>query len=236
MVILITGANGQLGNEMRRVSAQSSNRYIFTDVAELDITDREAVLAYVEAEKVEVIVNCAAYTNVEKAEEDYERADLLNNRAVENLALAARAVGATMIHVSTDYVFKGDNCVPYFEDMDTDPLGVYGSTKLAGERALIASGCRYLIFRTAWLYSPFGNNFVYVRQDSSRQGHPPRGAAPFKGGHRYRPRVRGDARKDTGSRPRKVAQLFGRGKARAVVCAHTRRHEKAQKPRFGHVL
>ena len=154
MVILITGANGQLGNEMRRVSAQSSNRYIFTDVAELDITDREAVLAYVEAEKVEVIVNCAAYTNVEKAEEDYERADLLNNRAVENLALAARAVGATMIHVSTDYVFKGDNCVPYFEDMDTDPLGVYGSTKLAGERALIASGCRYLIFRTAWLYSP----------------------------------------------------------------------------------
>ena len=91
MVILITGANGQLGNEMRRVSAQSSNRYIFTDVAELDITDREAVLAYVEAEKVEVIVNCAAYTNVEKAEEDYERADLLNNRAVENLALAARA-------------------------------------------------------------------------------------------------------------------------------------------------
>ena len=160
MVILITGANGQLGNEMRRVSAQSSNRYIFTDVAELDITDRESVLAYVEAEKVEVIVNCAAYTNVEKAEEDYERADLLNNRAVENLALAARAVGATMIHVSTDYVFKGDNCVPYFEDMDTDPLGVYGSTKLAGERALIASGCRYLIFRTAWLYSPFGNNFV----------------------------------------------------------------------------
>ena len=160
MVILITGANGQLGNEMRRVSAQSSNRYIFTDVAELDITDREAVLAYVEAEKVEVIVNCAAYTNVEKAEEDYERADLLNNRAVENLALAARAVGAMMIHVSTDYVFKGDNCVPYFEDMDTDPLGVYGSTKLAGERALIASGCRYLIFRTAWLYSPFGNNFV----------------------------------------------------------------------------
>lgn len=160
MVILITGANGQLGNEMRRVSAQSSNRYIFTDVAELDITDREAVLARVEAEKVEVIVNCAAYTNVEKAEEDYERADLLNNRAVENLALAARAVGATMIHVSTDYVFKGDSCVPYFEDMDTDPLGVYGSTKLAGERALIASGCRYLIFRTAWLYSPFGNNFV----------------------------------------------------------------------------
>lgn len=160
MVILVTGANGQLGNEMRRISVQSSNRYIFTDVAELDITDRGAVRALVEAERVDVIVNCAAYTNVEKAEEDYERADLLNNRAVENLALAAKAVDATVIHVSTDYVFKGNSSVPYFEDMETDPLGVYGTTKLAGERALIATGCRYLIFRTAWLYSSFGNNFV----------------------------------------------------------------------------
>lgn len=160
MVILVTGANGQLGNEMRRISVQSPNRYIFTDVAELDITDRGAVRALVEAERVDVIVNCAAYTNVEKAEEDYERADLLNNRAVENLALAAKAVDATVIHVSTDYVFKGNSSVPYFEDMETDPLGVYGTTKLAGERALIATGCRYLIFRTAWLYSSFGNNFV----------------------------------------------------------------------------
>ena len=165
MVILITGANGQLGNEMRRVSAQSSNRYIFTDVAELDITDREAVLAYVEAEKVEVIVNCAAYTNVEKAEEDYERADLLNNRAVENLALAARAVGATMIHVSTDYVFQGDRNVPCREDWPTHPLGVYGQTKLAGEQSLQRVGCRYLIFRTAWLYSAFGKNFVKTMQN-----------------------------------------------------------------------
>lgn len=160
MVILVTGANGQLGNEMRRISVQSPNKYIFTDVAELDITDRGAVRALVEAERVDVIVNCAAYTNVEKAEEDYERADLLNNRAVENLALAAKAVDATVIHVSTDYVFKGNSSVPYFEDMETDPLGVYGTTKLAGERALIATGCRYLIFRTAWLYSSFGNNFV----------------------------------------------------------------------------
>lgn len=160
MVILVTGANGQLGNEMRRISVQSPNRYIFTDVAELDITDRGAVRALVEAERVDVIVNCAAYTNVEKAEEDYERADLLNNKAVENLALAAKAVDATVIHVSTDYVFKGNSSVPYFEDMETDPLGVYGTTKLAGERALIATGCRYLIFRTAWLYSSFGNNFV----------------------------------------------------------------------------
>lgn len=160
MVILVTGANGQLGNEMRRVSAQTGDRYIYTDVAELDITDRAAIRRLVKAEGVETIVNCVAYTNVEKAEDDYATADLLNNRAVENLALVAKEVDATLIHVSTDYVFKGNQSVPYFEDMETDPLGVYGATKLAGERSLIATGCRYLIFRTAWLYSAFGNNFV----------------------------------------------------------------------------
>lgn len=160
MVILVTGANGQLGNEMRRVSAQTGDRYIYTDVAELDITDRTAIRRLVKAEGVETIVNCVAYTNVEKAEDDYATADLLNNRAVENLALVAKEVDATLIHVSTDYVFKGNQSVPYFEDMETDPLGVYGATKLAGERSLIATGCRYLIFRTAWLYSAFGNNFV----------------------------------------------------------------------------
>lgn len=160
MVILVTGANGQLGNEMRRVPVQPGDRYIYTDVAELDITDRAAIRRLVKAEGVETIVNCVAYTNVEKAEDDYATADLLNNRAVENLALVAKEVDATLIHVSTDYVFKGNQSVPYFEDMETDPLGVYGATKLAGERSLIATGCRYLIFRTAWLYSAFGNNFV----------------------------------------------------------------------------
>ena len=160
MNVLVTGANGQLGREMRRVAQGSADRYLFTDVAELDITDRAAVQRMVEEERVDVIVNCAAYTNVDKAEDDRDMADLLNNRAVENLAVAAKLRGAVLIHVSTDYVFKGDRCLPCTEEQPTDPLGVYGVTKLAGEQSLLATGCRYLIFRTAWLYSPFGKNFV----------------------------------------------------------------------------
>ena len=112
MNILVTGANGQLGNEMQRVSKTSSNHYIFTDVAQLDITDREAVLRAVKDNSRQVIVNCAAYTNVDKAEDDRETADLINNKAVENLAIAARENDATLIHISTDYVFKGDRCTP----------------------------------------------------------------------------------------------------------------------------
>ena len=160
MNVLVTGANGQLGREMRRVAQGSADRYLFTDVAELDITDRVAVQRMVEEERVDVIVNCAAYTNVDKAEDDRDMADLLNNRAVENLALAAKSCNAVLVHVSTDYVFKGDRCLPCTEEQPTDPLGVYGVTKLAGEQSLLATGCRYLIFRTAWLYSPFGKNFV----------------------------------------------------------------------------
>lgn len=160
MNILITGANGQLGNEMRRVSAASSNHYIFTDVAELDITNPDAIRKMVNDNRIEVIVNCAAYTNVDKAEDDYEMADLLNNKAVENLAAAAKEVDATLIHVSTDYVFQGDRNIPCCEDWETNPLGVYGKTKLAGEQSLQRVGCKYLIFRTAWLYSSFGKNFV----------------------------------------------------------------------------
>lgn len=160
MNILITGANGQLGNEMRRVSAASSNHYIFTDVAELDITNPDAIRKMVNDNHIEIIVNCAAYTNVDKAEDDYEMADLLNNKAVENLAAAAKEVDATLIHVSTDYVFQGDRNIPCCEDWETNPLGVYGKTKLAGEQSLQRVGCKYLIFRTAWLYSSFGKNFV----------------------------------------------------------------------------
>lgn len=160
MNILVTGANGQLGMEMRNVSAGSADRYIFTDVAELDITDVDAVDRVIASEKVEVIVNCAAYTNVDKAEEDEQTADLINHRAVAILASAAAKYGATLIHISTDYVFDGRSCVPYKEDDATSPTGAYGRTKLAGERAVIESGCRYLIFRTAWLYSPYGKNFV----------------------------------------------------------------------------
>ena len=164
MNILVTGANGQLGNEMQRVAKTSSNHYIFTDVAQLDITDREAVLRAVKDNSIQVIVNCAAYTNVDKAEDDRETADLINNKAVENLATAARENDATLIHISTDYVFKGDRCTPCREDWETDPLGVYGITKLAGEKSIERTGCRHIIIRTAWLYSPFGKNFVKTMQ------------------------------------------------------------------------
>ena len=160
MNILVTGANGQLGNEMRNVSAGSADRYIFTDVAELDITDAAAVQEMVAREQIEVIVNCAAYTNVDKAEDDFATADLLNHQAVAHLAAAAAVSGAVLIHVSTDYVFGGDACLPYREDEATAPTGVYGVTKLSGEGAVLSSGCRYILFRTAWLYSPYGKNFV----------------------------------------------------------------------------
>ena len=168
MNILVTGANGQLGNEMRRVAAGSKNRYIFTDVAELDITNPQAVQRMVKEEEVGVIVNCAAYTNVDRAEDDYETANLLNNTAVGILGMAASQVGATVIHVSTDYVFQGERCTPCREDWETEPNGVYGKTKLAGEKSLAQSGCKYIIFRTAWLYSPFGKNFVKTMRQLTR--------------------------------------------------------------------
>lgn len=158
--ILITGANGQLGSSLRQLGSVSPNNYLATDVAELDITDAGAVLQTVKEQRIDVIVNCAAYTNVEKAEEDEPTADLLNHKAAAYLAAAAKETGATLIHVSTDYVFDGTGHRPYTEDMATSPLGVYGRTKLAGEEAVKASGCRYLILRTAWLYSEYGNNFL----------------------------------------------------------------------------
>lgn len=159
--ILVTGANGQLGNEIRRFAGKAThNRYIFTDVAELDITDLQAVRHCVSENQIAVIVNCAAYTNVDKAEDDFETADRINHKAVENLAIASKEAGATLIHVSTDYVFQGNGNLPCREDEPTNPLGVYGKTKLAGEEAIKEVGCKHLIFRTAWLYSAFGNNFV----------------------------------------------------------------------------
>ena len=156
----MTGANGQLGNEMRLVSKDSADKYLFTDVAELDITDADAVMSVVKTNKIDVIVNCAAYTNVDRAEDDEQTAGLINNIAVRNLAEAAQSVGATLIHISTDYVFYGDANRPYCEDQPTNPLGAYGRTKLAGEASLISTGCHYIIIRTSWLYSPFGKNFV----------------------------------------------------------------------------
>src|SRR5574344_1152789 len=164
MNILITGANGQLGNEMRRVAANSTDKYIFTDVAELDITNVDAIRTMVKSNHINVIVNCAAYTNVDKAEDDYRTADLLNNKAVENLATAAKEADATLIHISTDYVFQGERCTPCQETWETEPNGVYGVTKLAGEKSIERVGCKHIIFRTAWLYSPFGKNFVKTMQ------------------------------------------------------------------------
>lgn len=161
MNILVTGANGQLGNEMRLVSRGSKDQYIFTDVAELDITDAAAVEKMVIDNKVEVIINCAAYTNVDKAEDDYDLAELLNATAVKNLATAIKQNDGTLIHISTDYVFGGTkNNTPCGEDEPANPTGVYGVTKLHGEQAIEAVGCKHLIIRTAWLYSEFGKNFV----------------------------------------------------------------------------
>lgn len=161
MNILVTGANGQLGQCLRNAAAHSRDRYIFTDVAELDITDAAAVAAMVKDNDVKMIINCAAYTNVDRAEDDAEFAELLNATAVRHLADAAKAADGTLIHISTDYVFgKEPYNVPCREDQHGTPTGVYGLTKLHGEQQIAASGVRALIFRTAWLYSEYGKNFV----------------------------------------------------------------------------
>lgn len=173
--ILVTGADGQLGREMQIASRGSRNQFIFTDIAgeheRLDITDPQAIADIVRENHVNVIVNCAAYTNVDKAETDPETANLLNNIAAGNLADAMKAVNGTLIHISTDYVFQGDRNIPCREDWPTEPLGVYGKTKLAGEKSIEATGCASIIIRTAWLYSPFGKNFVKTMRDltSSRE-------------------------------------------------------------------
>ena len=186
MNILVTGANGQLGNEMRIVTKGSKDRYIFTDVCDehpesiemlhklagddvettttkLDITSIDAIRAMVKENEVKIIVNCAAWTNVDGAEdpEKYELVELLNAKAPENLAIAMKEVGGLLIHISTDYVFGGDPYnTPCKEDQKGTPTGVYGFTKLHGEQNIQATGVDFLIFRTAWLYSEFGKNFV----------------------------------------------------------------------------
>lgn len=161
MNILVTGGNGQLGNCMLNAVRKSKDNYIFTDVAELDITDPGAVSKMVKQNDVKIIVNCAAYTNVDKAESDRELAERLNSEAVRNLADAIKAVNGTLIHISTDYVFGGDPYnTPCREDQKGTPTGVYGLTKLHGEQAIGKSSCKALIFRTAWLYSEYGKNFV----------------------------------------------------------------------------
>ncbi|MBR0174303.1 MAG: dTDP-4-dehydrorhamnose reductase, partial [Bacteroidales bacterium] len=166
--ILVTGGNGQLGRCLRDASKGSSNRYIFSDINEfpgletlrLDICNPAAVDIVADSEKVDVIVNCAGYTNVDKSEDEPELADQLNHIAAANLASSARRCGAVLIHISTDYIFGGSASTPITEDADPSPLGVYGATKLAGERSIRASACKHIIIRTAWLYSKYGRNFA----------------------------------------------------------------------------
>ena len=159
--VLITGANGQLGNEMRVLSeANKEYTYFFTDVAELDICNEQAVMDFVKANDINVIVNCAAYTAVDKAEENVELCTKLNADAVGYLAKAAEANGAEFVQISTDYVFDGTAHIPYQETEPTCPNSVYGSTKLAGEQNALTLCSRSMVIRTAWLYSTFGNNFV----------------------------------------------------------------------------
>lgn len=171
MNILVTGANGQLGNEMRIISKDSSDRYIFTDVNQvegvetiyLDITDLEAIRKMVADNNIDAIVNCAAWTNVDGAEdsEKYAIVEKLNATAPENLAKAIKEVDGWLVQISTDYVFgKEPYNTPCKEDQSGTPTGVYGATKLLGEQNIIATGCKYMILRTAWLYSEYGKNFV----------------------------------------------------------------------------
>lgn len=169
MTILVTGANGQLGNEIRIVAKHSSDRYIYTDVVEmeghetilLDITSLDAIRQMVHENEIQCIINCAAYTNVDKAETDEEKCELLNAKAVDNLAIAMREVDGLLVHISTDYVFgSAPYNTPCKEDQKGTPTGVYGKTKLRGEENILASGCHHLIIRTAWLYSEYGKNFV----------------------------------------------------------------------------
>lgn len=171
MTILVTGANGQLGNEMRIVSKDSKDKYIFTDVVEiegqettiLDITNLDAIRSIVKANDIKIIVNCAAWTNVDGAEDSEKSAlvEKLNATAPENLAIAIKEVEGLLVHISTDYVFGGDPYnTPCKEDQTGTPTGVYGLTKLHGEQKIQATGCNHVILRTAWLYSEFGKNFV----------------------------------------------------------------------------
>lgn len=160
--ILVTGSNGQLGSELQSLAPAHDEtcRFFFTDVAELDITDRQAVYSFIEQNRISVIVNCAAFTAVDKAESEPERCNLLNHIAPGYLAEAIASVGGTMIQISTDYVFDGTSCKPYKEEDITNPQTVYGRTKLAGEESVIRTCAGSMVIRTAWLYSTYGNNFV----------------------------------------------------------------------------
>ena len=169
--ILVTGCRGQLGNEIQQLAPHYADTccFHFTDKDELDITDRKAVYQFVEQHAISIVINCAAFTAVDKAEDNAELCDLLNHIAPGYLAEAVASVGGTMIQVSTDYVFDGTACRPYREDDDTCPNSVYGRTKLAGEESVIRQCAGSMVIRTAWLYSTFGNNFVKTMMRLGRE-------------------------------------------------------------------
>lgn len=169
MRVLVTGANGQLGREFRALSKDSAHSFVFTDITEiegeetvyLDVVDLDAVRKLVWEEGIDVIVNCAGYTNVDKAEDDYDRCLLLNGKAPGILATAMMETGGLLVHISTDYVFGGtDYNVPCREEQQGTPTGVYGKTKLAGEKMIQSTGCSHVIIRTSWMHSEYGRNFV----------------------------------------------------------------------------
>lgn len=161
MNILVTGGRGQLGYALQSVGGEyQRHTFVFTDMPELDITDRAMVSEMIDRHTIDIIVNCAAYTAVDRAESEAELAEKINVDGPRTLAEACVDKGVKLIHISTDYVFSGESCHPLKEDEQTGPTGVYGRTKLAGERAIEASGCDAVIIRTAWLYSEFGANFV----------------------------------------------------------------------------
>ncbi|MBQ4377105.1 MAG: dTDP-4-dehydrorhamnose reductase [Bacteroidales bacterium] len=161
MNILVTGCNGQLGNHLRMAATSSKHNFFFTDIDTLDITDVDAVGSFFRSNAIDLTINCAAYTNVDRSEDEEDVADRVNHHAVAILANATREMGGVLIQISTDYVFGGDAYnTPCNEQLPTNPTGAYARTKLRGEEAIIASGCRYIIVRTAWLYSEYGKNFV----------------------------------------------------------------------------
>lgn len=163
MNILVTGANGQLGNCIKNSDKFTDDNYFYTDVDELDICSYQKLKDYIESNKIDLIINCAAYTNVDRAEEadQYEIVKAINTDAVKNLAMLSKEYDIWLFHISTDYVFGGNvNNIPCTEEQSPNPTGVYGMTKLMAENEIKSSGCKYLIFRTAWLYSEFGRNFV----------------------------------------------------------------------------
>ena len=169
MRILVTGADGQLGRCIRDASESSDNEYIFTDVDDIDITDREAVNLCLKVNNFDVVINCAAFTDVERAEEQEEIAYDINWKAVKYLAEAAKKYRVTLIHISTDYVFDGKGNQPIGEGSAVAPCGAYGRTKLAGEKAIAESQCQAIIIRTAWLYSEYGRNFVKTMERLTRE-------------------------------------------------------------------